>query len=105
MTLQQPHLEDKVVDHGNEIEEISFYFNIINFVIISVALATVDYLLLHRLKEFYPSFYKQEKRKIIFSNLSIIVCMIFRVGMNIVMSSEFYVKDINSSYLDGTWFL
>ena len=50
MTLQQPHLEDKVVDHGNEIEEISFFFNVINFIVLTVALATVDYQLLRRLK-------------------------------------------------------
>lgn len=57
MTLGHPNLEDQVVQFGNKIEEISFYFNVVLFLIIAVILATVDVMLLKRLKVFYPAFY------------------------------------------------
>lgn len=57
MTLGHPNLENQVVQFGNKIEEISFYFNVVLFLIIAVILATVDVMLLKRLKVFYPAFY------------------------------------------------
>lgn len=62
---EQPYLEDKVTQYGNYIEEASFYFNIVLFLSLAVILAVVDVMLLRRLRDFYPTFYEQEKTKVL----------------------------------------
>ena len=60
-------------------------------------------LLIRRLKRYFPSFYKKESTKIYIASISVIVSIVFRIGINVMYSIDSLNSALDISYADDTW--
>ncbi len=68
-----------------------------------VVYTIVLYLLLVRLRKFFPGFYVKERAKILIASVSVIVSIIARMTINIIYSIDSIDEQLNESYALDTW--
>ena len=59
--------------------------------------------MIRRLKRYFPSFYKKESTKIYIASISVIVSIVFRIGINVMYSIDSLNSALDISYADDTW--
>lgn len=88
---------------NDQLQDGQFIFISSSFGAFLVIYSIVLYLLLTRLKRYFPGFYTKEKKQILFASVSVIVSIIARMGINIVYSNDEVNEALNISFRDDTW--